>query len=388
MTIHEPVEKNLKHKTDVISWGDVPWDDCDLNFRPPSLSRLSLSAGAVYRQLLVAASISVCAVAALNRWVTPLMMAESSWIEAVVVAALVGTLVSVGRYRPLPRVVSSADTRATALLMSVSVVAFYLIIRMSESSSLFDTGILLLFTAAIPSCLLAADQLTGHALHWWTADPAVDRDTMVAWRNAWCGRFMTRHVDELVSYGVDPSEVTVLKRYWWGHVAIVALYLAAALASLLIAYRFHRNEVGLIFLSASTLMLLLVAAGVDLKSQQSGRRIAQVMGQWFLYLKDSAQPPWVLQSPAGPQLGRAFQSYVGVGGLSVSFWVLGLVTASAPTQSLAELQGDAVFYTALVGGVAALLAPLHWLLICFVVSGATLSGVESGLIPQDQAGEI
>ncbi len=117
MTIHEPVEKNLKHKTDVISWGDVPWDDCDLNFQPPSLSRLSLSAGAVYRQLLVAASISVCAVVALNRWVTPLIMAESSWIEAVVVAALVGTLVSVGRYRPLPRAVSSADTRATAPLM-------------------------------------------------------------------------------------------------------------------------------------------------------------------------------------------------------------------------------------------------------------------------------
>jgi hypothetical protein len=41
----------------------------------------------------------------------------------------------------------------------------------------------------------------------------------------------------------------------------------------------------------------------------------------------------------------------------------------------------------LIGGGAILLAPLHCLLICFVVSAPALSSVEAGLFCDDQPGE-
>jgi hypothetical protein len=383
MTIHEPAEKNLKHKTDVMSWADVPWDDCDLNFRPPSLSRLSLSVGAAYGQLLIVASITVCSVAALNRWLVPTIMVETSWMEICVVAVVVSLLSTAGWYRPLPRVFGAQDTAGAGLSVALSVLGFYAIIRLSYGYGLFDVGVVLLFVVAIPSCLLFADQLTGHMLHWWSADPKMSRNTMVVWRNAWCGRFMTQHVEELVALGVHQEQVAVLKRYWMGHVAIIVVYAISTLASLLIGI----GEVGLVFLTASTVLMLLVSAWADWQSLGCRQHLAHVLGHWFLYLKDSAQPAWVMQSPAGPQLIRAFQSYAAVSFLAIAFWKLGLAIASTPTRSFCELGSGTATEGVLIGGGAILLAPLHCLLICFVVSAPALSSVEAGLFCDDQPGE-
>jgi len=387
MEIHDPVEKNLKHKTDVMSWADVPWDDCDLNFRPPSLLRLSLSVGAVYGQLLAAATITVCALGVLSRWLTPLIMVKTSWFEVGIVAAMVGMLAIAGWYRPLPRALGRQDSAGAGLSVALSVVGFYATIHLSYGHSFFDRGALLLFVVAIPSCLFASDQLTGHTLHWWSADPGVSRNTMVVWRNAWCGRFMTPHVEELLGQGVKHGQLAVLKRYWLGHVAIVAVYAVGTLASLLIADRFRIGDVGIVFLAVSTGLLLIVTAGVDWPRRQCHQRTAHVLGHWFLYLKDSAQPAWVMQSPAGPQLVRAFLSYFAVSVLAIAFWMLGLTVASTSTQALGELRSVSVVFVPLIGAVAVVLAPLHWLLICAVVSNRTLSSVEEGLLVDDQQGD-
>ena len=122
MTIHDPVEKNLKHKTDVLSWSDVPWEDCDLNFRPPSLSQLSLSVSAVYGQLLVASTIALAATAVVSRYLVPLIIGRSSWIEVSIVAVLVGMLAMQGWYRPLPRAVGRQESTEVGLLVLLSIV--------------------------------------------------------------------------------------------------------------------------------------------------------------------------------------------------------------------------------------------------------------------------
>ena len=130
---------------------------------------------------------------------------------------------------------------------------------------------MLLFAGAIPSCLYLADQLTGHMLHWWSADPGVPRNTMVVWRNAWCGRFITPHVDELASRGVEQHHVAALKCYWWGHAAIVVVYAAATLASLLVAHALRFNEIGIVFLASSSVLLLLTSAWADSRAKRSNQ---------------------------------------------------------------------------------------------------------------------
>ena len=151
MTIHDPVEKNLKHKTDVLSWSDVPGEDCDLNFRPPSLSHLSLSMGAVYGQLLVVTTITLAAIAVVSRYLVPLIIGKSSWIEISIVAALVGMLAMHGWYRPLPRALGREDSTGVGLLVLLSIVGFYTIVRLGYGTCAFDSGVILLFAVAIPS---------------------------------------------------------------------------------------------------------------------------------------------------------------------------------------------------------------------------------------------
>ena len=102
---------------------------------------------------------------------------------------------------------------------------------------------------------------------------------------------------------------------------------------------------------------------------------------------DSAQPAWVMQSPAGPQLIRAFQSYAAVSFLAIAFWKLGLAIASTPTRALNEFGIDSAIEGVLIGGGVILLAPLHCLLICFVVSAPAFSSIEAALFCDDQQGE-
>jgi hypothetical protein len=254
-----------------------------------------------------------------------------------------------GWYRPLPRAAGRHESTEVGLLVLLSIVGFYAIVQFGYATCAFDSGVILLFAAAIPSCLYVADQLTGHMLHWWSADPSVPRNTMVVWRNAWCGRFITPHVDELANRGVEQHHVAALKCYWWGHAAIVVVYVVATMASLLVAHALRLNEIGIVFSASSSVLLLLTSAWTDSRAKRSNQRTARVLGHWLLYQKDSAGPAWVMQSPTGPQLGRALQSYSSVAVLAISCWLLGVVVAATPSVPLGELHGTSVIYGCVVG---------------------------------------
>ncbi len=85
--VHKPVEKNLKHKTDVLSWSDIPWEDFDLNFRPPSASQLRLTTADAWKQLAVVAGVTVVALAVGERWISQTVLRSVTGMEVCCVAA-------------------------------------------------------------------------------------------------------------------------------------------------------------------------------------------------------------------------------------------------------------------------------------------------------------
>ena len=351
MTAHNPVEKNLKHKTDSMSWKDVPPQECDFNFRPPSWSQLSKSPSAVYGELLIVATVAVagqCFIKLGMPWI-----ASTSLSTVLVVAAVISVLVSSGWYRPLPYIFGQQTTTHLGFLIGAVMIAGFVAIRLGVLLRSFELGLMLLFAVSLPSCLYFADQLTGHMLHWWSADPLVGRDTMVVWRNAWQGRFITRHVDELLSVGVPKKHVARLKRYWLGHVVVICVYAMSMLVAIVVEQRFQAANANVLFAICATMLLGLTALTAGCLTIANRPSMSAVLGQWFLYLKDTLQPPWVMPSPAGNQLLRVFLSYLASGLFAISFLLF---------------CGDAAmwqFPRFAVVLVAELLAPLHVLLICF-----------------------
>ena len=149
MTTNEPVEKNLKHKTDVMSWDDVSWENCDLNFRPPSLNGLTISTLEAYGQLLLASMLSIAGVIVVHRVVGPTMIADKTWFQAIVSATLVGLVVMTGRYRILPHAIGDREAGKTAGLVAIGcVMLFFAMIRLSDGMKVFDVGVYLLFEGA------------------------------------------------------------------------------------------------------------------------------------------------------------------------------------------------------------------------------------------------
>lgn len=375
MQVHAPVEKNHKHKTDSMSWKDVPWQSCDLNFRPPSWSKLSKSTGAAYGELLVAAIVAVIAFLIFQVCVLPGMLG-TSWLTMLLIAGIVSSLVSSGWYRPLPRVFGEQNTTSTGVACAFGLVGFFAVACISAQQSSFDLAVMLLFAVSLPVCLYLADQLTGHMLHWWSADPAVSRSSMVLWRNAWHGRFITTHVDELSSVGIQAKYLGKLKRYWLSHVLVIVVYAVSMLAAIVVADSFRIVGMGAVFGISSTVLLLAAATWADWLSLSNRPNTACILGHWFLYLKDTTQPPWVMPSPAGNQVVRVFLSYAAVSLFAIAFLLLALATNDlSPTETTGSLS---MILT--MAAVAVLLAPLHVLAICFVVAAPTLSQVEMGLV--------
>ena len=215
----EPAEKNLKHKTDVVSWGDLRWQSCDLNFRTPSSARLSLSPAQAFSGLTVASGSGTAGVLLLGYFVMP-FLAERGLVEALLVACLVALLVATGFYRLMPRVGRPQASFDFAVFGGASVLSFYLFLSYGYQANLFTVGVFLLWCLALPVSLYVCDQMTGLMVHWIAADPRADRNTMVALRNAWCGRFMTEHLQQLNKRGVSPRTINFLANYAWGLVSI------------------------------------------------------------------------------------------------------------------------------------------------------------------------
>lgn len=358
--VHKPVEKNLKHKTDVLSWLDVPWEDFDLNFRPPSASRLRFTTGQAYGRLIVVASLTVGTLGLGERWLSQTVLKSATWVEVCCVAFAMTWLIVSRIYRPLPQHV--CDSRQAAQFVGFGIVLCYAAFRCVLGQRAFDIGVVLLFWFAIPSCLFLADQWTSHMVSWLTSDPRVDRDELVLWRNAWYGRFLTVEVEQLAGIDVAKGDVKRLRRYWQGFATVAAIYLVSGIGAIVLAAQYRAAWSGITLLSLSTALLGVRLAFAEGSAGNITHRSAQILGQWFLYQKNQTQPAWVMTSPAGTQVRRTFQAYAAVGLVSAAFFYL---LAGMPF----------LFRLLCIAG----LAPLHCLAIAFVVSIPTLTAVEAGL---------
>ena len=77
--MHNPAEKNLKHKTDVLSWDEIRWETCDLNFRPPEAEGLTMATGRAYAHLALASASGIIGVLLIVYLVMPQMTTRSPW---------------------------------------------------------------------------------------------------------------------------------------------------------------------------------------------------------------------------------------------------------------------------------------------------------------------
>ena len=93
-----------------------------------------------------------------------------AWLEVILVAFVLSSLIAAGCYRPLPRVIGSQQTARVAKLGFASVVGFFVLLRFSYQQNVFGAGVMLLIGLAVPLCLFVADQMTGHMIHWLAAE--------------------------------------------------------------------------------------------------------------------------------------------------------------------------------------------------------------------------
>ena len=373
MIVHDPAEKNLKHKTDVLSWSDIPWERCDMNFRPPSLGQLSMSLGQAFLRLLIAATVGLISCLLVLSFVVPIVIRECCWAEAVVVALVVGTLAVVGLYRPLPRSIGDQRRVDIGIWLALSVLAFFAAAQYSQSHNVFDLGVLLLFTVALPANLYFADQLTGHMVHWITADPVAARNTMVVWRNAWCGRFVTSHVGQVIEQHAPGQSLRQLRRYWTGHLLVSLTYVCGVSASLLGMAIADIQQPGILIVIGSTSFLAILASINRARNSDSLPRFRCTLGQWFEYQKNSHQPPWMMNSPAGAQLRRSFTAFMAVVLLAVALMFISLTDNKLDPNELNIFHSASLIDTLIVSGVVVVVAPLQTLIIAFVISTQVVS---------------
>ncbi len=363
-----PAEKNLKHRTDVLEWESIDWSECEMNFRAPGAAGISMSPARALAHLLVASGIgAIGGVVAMNS-IFPFMQSRS-WIEVMVVAAVVAALIGSGYYRPLLRTVREQQDTNVAMCGAGSVLFLFVVVRFGGLQQVFGAGVFLLLCLALPWALFLADQMTGHMIHWLSADPRLDRNAMVVWRNAWCGRFMTEETEQL--RGISPAIRSKLQQYWYGHLRVAVACMASVFVGMLgtFALGFDRTGVAISFLLTTSLAGLAISAYAS--TADATKLFPQSLGHWFEYQKDQRQPPWVLQSPAGPQIARAFSAYGAACAMSFALLLLGLSDASWGSRTLADVTqaSPAEMLTVLVG--ATILTPLNLLFLCFIVSAPT-----------------
>lgn len=371
--LYPPAESNRKHKTDVITWSELPEGMCELNFRAPSSEELCMTAGEAYSRLAIASASAVGPCILVHRYCSEHLLSDSARIEVLIVAFVICGLVCIGFYRPLPRVYGSPSSLGLGVIVGGSAIACFVLLRLLVDWNTFRlaTGGLLLL--AVPTSLFAADQMTGHMIQWLSADHELCRNTMVACRNAWRGRFMTDHVNQLSRRRPSAQGFHRLQRYWIRHVRVASVYVLAVVVALVSSSRLI-NSFGIAFYVASTIGLFAITTMGGAKP--TSNRFGQLLGLWFHYQKDTIKPPWMVQSPSGPELARSFLAYIAVAVLALLLTLLGLVVpGSGSLMDLSPGQTEVL----MTAGLGIGLAPLQFLLICTSISMPTVSALRSVL---------
>ena len=237
----------------------------------------------------------------------------------------------------------------------------------------------------LPCIGLAADQVATHYVHWLTANPQIDRETMTGWRHDWRWRFAGISDRPPCQSDLDGSRrrrfqhAMRFRRYYPCGFALVAgcLFLAIGMGVAL-TRSVGPDRFAVVVTLQMVVALSAVAAGYCVLIPRAPGVFVQALGSYYGYGKNAVDPPWVFQSPCGPRLVRRVVVIVVTGVLTI------LVATLAASQGLfaVELASPrALLLRPLVIGVLlpVLLSPVLLLLGSFVAIGPTLVGHHDAL---------
>lgn len=375
---YDPAEKNLKHQTDVLLWDEVEWTTCDLNFRPPDSLNLTMSPFHVFFLLMVASLFGAAGGMISMGTIAPLARSRSA-LEITVVAGIVAALVAIGFYRPLPNVFQNQRTFVISMLGAGAVWLIYSVLRFGYLQNSFAVGNFLLISVAVPSSLYVADQMAGHIIHWISADPRLDRNEMILWRNAWCGRFLTQETDHLVPLGVPSRSVRRLQKYWRSHAMVGSSCAISVAFGMIGSFQFGFRYVGIAIVVVLTSVLSMMSMATLTSTSHAHNVTRQILGHWFGYQKNDRKPPSVVQSPAGTTLLRAFMAYGTASLMACATVFLGLADSMCRSQSIADAIRASFLNSTIVLFVAVIVTPLNMILIFILVSAPVATACQTAI---------
>ena len=174
-------EYPLRQKGDDVDWEQMPQGRCDMNFRPPRKPRAEKEATLEFVQVAsVCSALCVLLITIVNAaW--PFLFVGVESIFLILVAAAVPLVI--GYYKRKYRTGQFVYLVLVVLLLASNLARLF----SGESKANFFVAVFIL--AIVPFVLYTTDSVTTHFVHWTTASPRLDLQTMVRVRRIWSQRF-------------------------------------------------------------------------------------------------------------------------------------------------------------------------------------------------------
>ena len=174
-------EYPLRQKGDDVDWEKMPQGRCDMNFRPPRKPRAEKKSTLRFLQFAsVCSALSVLQITVVNA-VWPFLFDSLESIFLIVLAGAVPLVI--GCFNKAYRTGQFAYLVLVTLLLASNLARLFA----GESKANFFVAVFLL--GIVPFVLYTIDAITTHFVHWSTASPRLDLQTMVRVRRVWSQRF-------------------------------------------------------------------------------------------------------------------------------------------------------------------------------------------------------
>jgi TraM recognition site of TraD and TraG len=374
-------EANAKDKTDVLDWGTLPVGKCDLNFRKPG----SHPPRELRRTLFVFLTMTLLTVVIgifLRTHAASLIFGADAMRSNLTISALVLLIVGLALFRLLPAAMPSPGLLLSGLIASGGVLLLWFLAGALSATP--AGGLMFLTGIAVPITARAADALATHWVHWCTANPRIDRETMTAWREDWSRRFTGFADRPLRSDVTSPQAVEAHRRvmrmrrsYSWGFFWLLATFFGVPMLVMTLAVLGIVERLEFWIVVEITLVLLWLSFVRSQQAPGSWKVIRQALASWTRYGRDVvADPPWVFQAPGGPQIQRGVFAVVAVILLAIAVFTLLTGEVAHAAETLLATDGFdtvSVLRITFAFGATIFLPTLWFVLACYVVSAPALA---------------
>jgi type IV secretory pathway TraG/TraD family ATPase VirD4 len=296
----EPTWHNSKDKYDVLDWAKLPRFTCDMNYRLPLSNEMS-SFFQCLRMMIIVAVVTVVIQVTLALGIASALLTTTSTSFVLVVAAIVFCFPIDPEYKRWQDRLASA----TGTFLIWGVLAFVTLVNSPVDASVAT------FLVGTMCIGFFADRIVSHHLHWASANPLIDRQTMTSWRQDWKTRwagFRDRLPSNQSATATARSEFSLILRmrkiYPIGFltVAIVLLGAFAVASTKFYADGGDRSEIAALLLSLVGLSAVSTAYCVLMPD--SLKAFCNAVGGTYAYGGEGPTPNWVFHSPLGSRTTR------------------------------------------------------------------------------------